>query len=730
MKNNSIEDIYIGADEKNKKKGKKGIIIVIFIILILILAGLVGAYFYFSNSTVTKKQAFINSFSNTNINKFLEDDIYKEISNRMLNENSETETKMTVSTTENLEEVDVSNLELNIKNNNDIENSKSYAELMLNYSGNEIFKAKVLSTENEFGIASDEIVTKFVGLHYDKIKDTFGIDIDKEKLDELSNTKTINLTDEEKNNYKQKYLTKIFEQIPEEKFTYKDNVVIEKKSGNVNVVSYSLNLSQEELNNILSSVLTELRNDEELLGKLVVESSSTTIEKTNTVVTNNTITTDEDTNTTNTVENTPVPMPTFETTNSSINIYEQTNSSEEQLTEEGEQNNFNSSMTVNPENIEVEVEDQTDLNTVSSNITDYTLENTAEINSNETLITPKEDDSSEISPELISILLGNKANISVSDLQKEIDKLIEQVKKLEGNGITVNAYVNENEKTEKINVILPDASTLNIEFTTNAENANDNSIQITYVTENKIDNVSDENGVITYSAEDTINETTDTKAVSQKNGFELLLNLINNDSNTTLKVKFNNIENDAYNQEVNVEVKTNGNKTSNNIDNDVVIEFKTDKNAIKLLLDNSIKFGTSSEIEDLNSENCVFLDELSEDERATTLQAIIEKVIQVYQDKKENLNFIDTNTNSSIQQNLNTASTNVTKEEAKNALIEKFRELYQNAQNEGNEFTLHNLENLTIDGYEVSTNITDEVAIIVVDTYTFKINSNFELSEE
>ena len=111
------------------------------------------------------------------------------------------------------------------------------------------------------------------------------------------------------------------------------------------------------------------------------------------------------------------------------------------------------------------------------------------------------------------------------------------------------------------------------------------------------------------------------------------------------------------------------------------------------------------------------------------MEAIVDKIISVYQDKLGNLSFIDTNTGSTSG-DLSNISTSVSKEDAKNALIDKFKELYNKAQESGEEFTLHNLEDLKIDGYNVSTNITDDVAIIVVDTYTFKINSSFELSED
>ena len=52
------------------------------------------------------------------------------------------------------------------------------------------------------------------------------------------------------------------------------------------------------------------------------------------------------------------------------------------------------------------------------------------------------------------------------------------------------------------------------------------------------------------------------------------------------------------------------------------------------------------------------------------------------------------------------------------------------AQSNNEEFTIKNLENLEIEGYEVSSTVTEEAAVIVVDTYTFRITPNFELLED
>lgn len=775
MKNRGIEDIYIGADMKNEKKSKKGIIIVIFIILLLVLAGCVGAFFYLKNSKLTPKQSFINGMAGTNIKSFMSNDIYSDMLKRIEEENSNSETKMTFSTTNEVQDIDVSNLELNIKNSNDIDKKKSFSEFALNYSGNEMFNVKLALTDKEAAVMSNDIVTKYVGIHYDKIKDIFGIDFNKDEIDNLSKISKIDMSQEDTEKYESKYMEEIFKQIPDEKFSSQENIVVEKKSGQVNVTAYTLDLSVDDLKGVLSNTLTTLKNDEELLGKLVTGKSSNSSDDSTNTTSNSPIISSDDDNSNENTETTDVPV--IEPNNSTINIHDQTDSSTDTVTaEEGTESNFNSGLKIATSDIQITSEDNVDVyNTVSENndseitttsVNDdlpgfRTVDTTSNdenedststtmnldinsddsnIDSDATFITPKEsNDLEDIEIDLVQILCGIKIEKSVSELQSDIDKLIQKVNKLNGdNGITIKVCVNEDGKAEKIFTTLPDGFKFDLEFTTNSEK--DNSIYVIYTTQKAENDTSSSNtdestnGIVTYSAstDNSITNETNSDSVTDENGsgqygFELSLNKVDNDSNTNLGIVYKNIVNDAYNTEISIDIKTN--KVSNGFDNDVVINLKDDENALKVLVDNSMKFENDTEIEDLTSDNCVFLDELSEEERNQTMEAIIDKIKSVYQDKLGNLNFIDTNTGTTSG-DLSNISTSVSKEDAKNALIDKFKELYNKAQENGEEFSLHNLENLKIDGYNVSTNITDDVAIIVVDTYTFKINSSFELSED
>lgn len=723
MKSSNIEDIYIGNNGEMNKKSKKGVIIVIFIILVLLLVGMVGAYFYFSNQTLTKKQLFINSISNTNIKKFLENDVYNAIINRLEEENSETETKIQISTTdENAEPegVDFSNFEFNLNNQNDIENSKSFGELTINYSGNELFKARYLSNEDAVAVASDEIVDRYIGIHYDKMQDVLGININKDTLDELKNAEQISLTEDERSNYITNYAGKFFENIGEEKFASQENLVIQKNNTSIDVVSYELVLSQDEYKNVLTNVLTNLRDDQDLLSKLVVENSSN-IENRNNSVDENRIQNNQ--NEINTV------VPSFES-DQTINLQDQTDSGQT-VTEVNEETRNS--------NIEVNMENQTNNN--------ESIE-TNDGNSNENLITSVET-TSDLTPvgesenaftlsseNIISLILGKKIDISVSELQEQIDNLIEDVKNSSGNGIKITVYVNvSNNNTEKISATLPDGETLDMEFTTNESNENDNTLKLTYIKDTETTIVTNnetntENGVETYSAEDNLENTAEAQTENSKDGFTLNLNKVSSDASTTLKIGFEFVEKEQINQKFNIEIKTNGTESSNNITNDIVFTFGTDTNEYKLLLDNTVNFNVTPEIEDLTDENCLFVENLSEEEFNSTMQAIQERIGVVYQEKMNNLNVIDTNTNSPIvESNTQTEVPEVTREEAKEALIQRVSNLMGEAQNNGEEFTIQNLSDLTMDGFDVSADVTDTEAIIVVDTYKFRIDPNFVLTD-
>ena len=108
------------------------------------------------------------------------------------------------------------------------------------------------------------------------------------------------------------------------------------------------------------------------------------------------------------------------------------------------------------------------------------------------------------------------------------------------------------------------------------------------------------------------------------------------------------------------------------------------------------------------------------------MQAIKEKIDLVKLQKNDKLNFIDINTGK--RQDIDKILNNITRSEAQKILEEKISSMRNQAQETEQEFTIRNLENLKIDGYEVSSAITENSAIIAIDIYTFKVDSEFNIT--
>ena len=143
-----------------------------------------------------------------------------------------------------------------------------------------------------------------------------------------------------------------------------------------------------------------------------------------------------------------------------------------------------------------------------------------------------------------------------------------------------------------------------------------------------------------------------------------------------------------------------------------------------------MKFDVEPEIEHLNNENCIFLNRLNEEEYAFQLQNLSNKIISLYNNKKQNLDFIDVNIDvNTIVIERNPTASQITLEEARNALYSTVADMMGEAIAEGRTFTLQDLNNLSIDNLDVSVNVGEEEAIITIGDYAFKIDKEFYLTD-
>ncbi len=719
MNSNGIEDILISKEDNSyTKKKKPKSILVLFFLLLIVLIGFVGAYWYLTKDNVSSKQLFVQNISQININKLLKNELYTNLIEKMQKESFQMDSSVKFTTDlekEELQDIDVTKFDLNISNSNDVTSQKNYSEAILNYSGNEVFKFKLIAQEDEAALASDEIMNQYVGLHLDKTKDVFGIDIDYERVKELADVENINLSEEEFNEILKKYFEIILNNIPEENFAVQQNIAIENATENVEVTNYSVSLSQEELNNVIVKSLEELKKDENLIKKLIVNDNNEKDETEENVTQENT-------------SLAPIITPTENQNANDNEIQENVEEQENAIPDGNEVENIQPETTppteeiLNPEipvihvnpvgtisignTVETEVEQNANTgNVVIETITESSSSEdieTIEFTNIEDLIEKEKNPKEQIE----NIIFGKKANLTKEEFNNRIDELIKEVEKLSGNGLKINIY-SSSENVEKLNIVLPNNGIVDIDLIPDENpdlNSNQSYIKITYLIENE---------------------------ALEKNGFALEINKEQSTANTTIDAEYSFIEKEKINQKIKVSLKTDGTTNSKVLKNDIVFTISTNKTETQIAIDNKIEFKEVTDLPGLNSENCIYLDLLPEEERKTLLDTIKTQITTLYNSKKDNLKFIDTNTYSQTTlENQNQSQMQaVTREVAKDALINKIVEMMDAAIAKGEEFTIQNLVDLKIDGYKVSAAVTSENALIVVDVYKFNIDTGFVLTD-
>lgn len=685
MSNNGIEDILIGESYKTTKKKGNGFKFFI-IILLIISAVFVIWYFFINKEVVNEKEVFSRNVLNIGNKKLQDKDFYSTILKRLLEENSELSSNITITSTEKIEElqgIDINNFDFELNSTNDLKNKNFNSKLLAKYSGNDFIEVQSIVNDNKFAVFSGDVVNKYVGIKAENFNDIFNSNIDLNFIYEFINSEELDLSEEDVKNYLESYYKKAYDQIPEEKFSQKENIVISKNNNYIDVTAYEMNLTQNELKDILDSLLVELKNDEKLLNSIVSKEKLTLDLNSNTYEQNETTnqnvsetqneTLDSESGENTTIQLVPVTEVNFQTAEE-INVENQEENQEE--VQEGVQEE-------NTENQEVQIQEHIE------EPEGLVLEN----NEDEQVQENREFSTSD----LIKILLGRKVNISGD---KIIEKIEEYINNLEGNGIIVTIYVSE-EKTEKISITLPNENKLDIQFLENTEK--ENTIEFTYLYKNS----------------------------EYKSGISINIDEVHNSASSSIKIVKNYIENEKVNKKESFSIQSNGTKNSNTISSDIIVTFSTNNSETKFVVDSKLKFLSNDDLllDKLTEENSVFLDDLLIDDRNATIQVLKEKIQSVLREKKSNMNLIDLNSGTSIvSPNLEDMTSN-NHSLIKKLLEDKINDLRNQTEENGEEFTLQSLSNLEIEGFEVNATVEEDRAVVVIDVYTFIIDRDFNISD-
>lgn len=687
-----VDDIIINRQMPQKKKGK-GILIIILLLLI-ILIGLSGFYYWYTNMYETPKMAFFKYISQNNIAEIFDTEIYYNMIEKINSESFESST--TANFTTNIknnftENADVSKFELNVDVKSNKEDEKNYAQAKITYLSNDIFDVTFLSDKENMAIGSTEVLDKYLATSKqnltESIDKTINSDIQLEdenidkQLDNFINNK-INLDEEYKKQKINEYMQIVFDQIPEEAVTLAENSQITINSSVVNSNAYTMELDANVYKNIVTSLTEKLKNDNELLGKIVNNKLETVEENTDT-------------------EGTNIVNP--------INIIQTHGETEEHTTAqiEGESEleiyqEIDDGPLVNSSENEVEIQSSFPDN-------EYGIEEEFEENAEGNIL-------GDIA---LALVLNQKLNMTPAKLKSEIVKFTKDINFSEGIKATVYVKNVENEPKETLKIVAKLPNTIDVDI----EYPEKNKIKVT-------------------SLQD-VKKTEGDEEVTKNEGISFEIKRMNSDMQTKFDIIANKIEEKKVVTKIQIDLTTQGTKTSKNYTNEAIIKYNDNETNYKINIKNKIDLKKITFDQAITDENAIFIDQLSEEEANQVYLEVFMKLMSLYVDKVQNMSFLNVNANDDKEEN-NTPyeipnvqksseeTAGITKIEARDLLIAKIEAMMAEAEENEEEFTILNLQLLpdNLQGNTLTAEVTEEKATIKIAEYTFYIDKDFMLTEE
>lgn len=724
-----VDDIIINKHMPQKRRGKS-IILVLFFLLLIVLVGMCGAYYWYTNMRVSPREMFFKHIAQTNIAEIADTEIYYTILEKLNKENYETSTTANFTTnkkTDFTENVDVSKFEFVLDTKSDKTKEQSVVDANITYSSNDFFDLKFIGTKDNVAIGSNEVLDKYIATSKNKLSEsinrttTFETDLDADfAYREMDKFahNQINFDEEFKTKKANEYMSLILEKVPEEAVTLTEASPITINSEVINTDAYTLTLSGQNYANLTKELLEKLRDDEELLNKITTGEGNELTEEPEEIV--------------------QKPNP--------INIQPIGGETEEHQT----------TQIVGNEDLQVLNEPDTgELLESNEMMTIPPVEADTDIEETET----EEEYDNILSQILGAILLNQKLDMTVEELQSKINRDYDTL--ISTDELKITVYVKnvegEEKKTIKIVAELPQNADLDVEY------PEQDKIKVTFLQDVE---ETDENG----------------KKVNKNVGTSFEIKRNNTDMQTKFDITLNSIEEKKVIAKLKLDITTQGTKTSKKYSNDVIIKYNDNESDFKINLKNTIDFKTPTITEELNEENTIFVDTLSDEEATNLYSTIVMKLMDLYSEKIVNMNFIDNNSSSGLveqpirepenegeaepveeettegradleeQPVENEASVEenpvndnqpseengqeeplpISKRDARDILISKIEEMMADAEEHEEEFSILNLELLPkeLDGNKVEVEISEERAKVKVADYTFFIDKDFMLTEE
>ncbi len=264
------------------KKSKSKLIIGIIIILVIAIIAIGGAYLYFTTDLFKGEQQLFFKYLAKNgevIKEFVVSD-ESTLAENVTKSKYKEEAEMTFNVESNdtqiaNQSIPAGNFSIKYLGIVDPENNRKSSETTLKYLTTDLFTLKYIRNNDLYALKSDEVVNKYLALDNNNLKEfatKLGIQdtsIVPNKLQPINFEELFSITEEQQKALLQKYLGIINERISKDKYKSQKDVNITVNNKNINTTAYSLELTQDEVISVLSSVLDELKNDDVTLNIII-----------------------------------------------------------------------------------------------------------------------------------------------------------------------------------------------------------------------------------------------------------------------------------------------------------------------------------------------------------------------------------------------------------------------------------------------------------------------------
>lgn len=643
-------------------------IIITLIILILLATGGYFGYKYYLEITNTKtKQNFYKYAFQNNFSELFDTSFLQNIKERLLENEYQSNTDIEISNTfSNNSNFSVDKLTLNINTKTDKINKKT--DFNIDYSNNKLFNISILSNPKYIGIKVDDVLNNYMAIKKENISNTLE-KIDKQTASLYQNINKLSIKKSINNTTNSENYNDYIELF--EKYVssnnYKDEgiAIIEQNGNNIETQRYALTISGEEAKNVFAVITEKIIEDESILNKITTSQNNERTE--------------------------------FADIKSSIDHNRII------IEEENEIHAFRESDATNTKQVQNFSKEQIDQDKMISKITAFSGDlNTkiTELEEYNSLITLMKYFGSAIG--LVNINVTPE--IAKEDLNKvftDINNILET--KLENNSnVKIISYVS-NDSTIRTSVFLGENIEIVFDYIEKEKNKNRVKISILEKKEEKY------------------------------NGYAITLEKIKTSVIDTNNLRIEFIENSEIVNKLELKLNIEGSEKSKEYKNTLNILYSGNGNEGKIAttFTNKINF-KKSDVEQINAHNCVLLDDLETPDFNYLINKFNFRLNEVYEKQLSKMNLINSNTSDKILQNNNKEEI-IEDTSEKDALIDVLVDTISNqmgeAELEEKEYTIQNLKDLQIEGYDVQVSVSQDLAIITINGYKFKIDKDFNLSE-